>query len=127
MDYKWQNDKNIFLQTEEDLAVVSQVPPECLDQVLYLFLHSQFLDNYKNFFVFEKLYTNVRLNFYSWQDQKYRNFMRSMMLCLEPRIEQRDNIIIYELDDMNEVLFFNVGTIDVGFELNRQRKFVLRK
>jgi hypothetical protein len=31
-----------------------------------------------------------------------------------------------ELDEVNEVIFFNKGDFDVGFEINRERYFVVR-
>ena len=31
-----------------------------------------------------------------------------------------------ELDEFNEVIFFQEGTVDIGFEINRVKTFVLR-
>ena len=127
MSYKWQNDKTIFLKTTEDLSLVSQIPTDCSDKIFYEYLHSEFLKGFRNFFSFEKKSTLIKYNYYNWSDQKYRNFMTDMMMCLEPRMEPSKTIIIYELEEFNEVLFFNKGCIDIGFELNRKRKFVMRK
>lgn len=48
-------------------------------------------------------------------------------MSLEPRLEERDVILLHELDDFSEVLFFIKGAIDIGFELNRKKYYVLRK
>lgn len=53
--------------------------------------------------------------------------MTNILRSLEPRLEFEDTIIHEELDDMTEVLFFNKGIIDIGFEINRRKKFPLRK
>ena len=46
---------------------------------------------------------------------------------LDPRREFSDTIFVKELDDFSEIMFFNRGTVDIGFEVNRKVKFVLRK
>ena len=69
----------------------------------------------------------IKYNFYSWEDQKYRDFITDMIMCLEPRMEYSNTVIILELEEFNEVLFFNKGSIDIGFEINRKKKFVMRK
>ena len=35
-------------------------------------------------------------------------------------------IIFNELDEVNEVIFFNTGSVDIGFEINHFKQFVLR-
>ena len=45
---------------------------------------------------------------------------------LEPRHEEKDVILIHELDEFNEVYFFNRGMYEIGFEINRKPYFVLR-
>ena len=46
---------------------------------------------------------------------------------MDPRREFAETIVCNELDDFSEIMFFNRGTVDIGFEINRKRKFVLRK
>jgi hypothetical protein len=53
--------------------------------------------------------------------------MYEVLIKLEPRREEKDKIIFYELDDFTEILFFCKGKVDIGFELNRKKFFVLRK
>ena len=45
---------------------------------------------------------------------------------MEPRHEDKETILINELDEQTEVLFFDNGTYEVGYEINRVKKFVLR-
>lgn len=52
--------------------------------------------------------------------------MVGLLSSLEPRHEHRDKILFYELDEVNEVIFFNKGSINIGFEINRFKHFVLR-
>lgn len=53
--------------------------------------------------------------------------MTSILSQLEPRKEEADTILIRELDDFREILFFNIGSLDIGFEINKKKYFVLRK
>jgi len=52
--------------------------------------------------------------------------MESLLNCLEPRREERYVVLFDELEEVNEVMFFEVGVVDVGFDLNRKKSFVLR-
>ena len=53
--------------------------------------------------------------------------MKGLLKSLEPRKEIADTIIFHELDDFTEVLFFNKGQVDIGFEINRKKIYALRK
>ena len=52
--------------------------------------------------------------------------MVCLLSSLEPRHEHADTILFDELDEVNEVIFFNRGSLDLGFEINRFKHFVLR-
>lgn len=52
--------------------------------------------------------------------------MIDILQALEPRCEHKETILINELDEQNEVIFFNNGTYEVGYEINRVKKYVLR-
>jgi hypothetical protein len=41
-------------------------------------------------------------------------------------MELADIIMYNELDDFTEIIYFNRGQIDIGFEINRKKFFVLR-
>lgn len=49
-----------------------------------------------------------------------------MLQSLEPRREEKDTILINELDEVAEVIFFINGTYEIGFEINRRQHMVLR-
>jgi hypothetical protein len=48
-------------------------------------------------------------SFFSWNDEVYHNFMMDILRTLEPRQEDPNTYLFKELDDVNEVLFFNKG------------------
>jgi hypothetical protein len=52
--------------------------------------------------------------------------MEELLNCLEPRREDKNVIIHDELDEVNEVIFFQNGSMDVGFDLNRKKTYVIR-
>jgi hypothetical protein len=52
--------------------------------------------------------------------------MVEVLTSLEPRIEKAGSVLFEELDEINEVIFVMKGVIDMGFEINKTRKFVLR-
>ena len=97
------------------------------DKIFYKFLFSEFLQDFKKFFSFEKKEYGIKHNYYSWEDQAYRNFMFDTLRSLEPRHEESKTILFNELDDFPEITFFNKGKVDIGFEINRKKFFVLRK
>ena len=49
--------------------------------------------------------------------------MNELLINLEPRQFQKGKIIINELDEFTEVLFFNKGQIAIGFNLNLKTIF----
>jgi len=65
-------------------------------------------------------------DFYTWEDQVYREFMLQILMNLEPRHELAGATLFEELEEINEVLFISRGQCDVGFEVNKIKKFVLR-
>jgi hypothetical protein len=52
--------------------------------------------------------------------------MIDLMNNLEPRFEEKDEIMYDELDEITEVILFVRGKYDVGFEINGKRHFVKR-
>ena len=62
----------------------------------------------------------------NWSNQSYRDFMIKMVSYLEPRYEPAGTIIFQELEEVNEILFIDRGVVDVGYEINKERKFCIR-
>ena len=52
--------------------------------------------------------------------------MMEIMYHLEPRKELENTIIFNEMDEVNEILFFQSGSHDIGYELQGLQKYVLR-
>jgi len=62
---------------------------------------------------------------YTWSDLPYEEFIRELFNKLEPRYEKAGKIIVYELDEMPEVMFFTTGKYNVGYLLNNKETYVL--
>lgn len=52
--------------------------------------------------------------------------MQHILSVLEPRQEFEGTTLFHENDEINEVLFFMKGVVDVGFMINRMENFCLR-
>ena len=68
----------------------------------------------------------IRTNLFTWQDVEYQEFMIEIMTYLEPRKADRQEILFEELEDIEEVLFFSKGSVDMGYEINKKKIFKLR-
>jgi len=64
--------------------------------------------------------------FYTWKDQFYREFMLKFLQCLEPRFESRGTILLDELEECNEIIFVYKGSVVVGYEINKVKKYCIR-
>ena len=114
-------------QEDADLSIFGQLPDEVRQMMYTEFLFRDFLESYKNTFSSFPNEDSVNQNaFFTFYDFQYRRFMESLLNCLEPRREDRNVIIYDELDEVNEVIFFEEGVVDVGFDLNRKKSYVLR-
>ena len=52
--------------------------------------------------------------------------MMKALASIEPRYEKKGKIIYDELDELNEVIFIYKGTVFIGFEINKKKKYCLR-
>ena len=52
--------------------------------------------------------------------------MLQLLQYLEPRQEDAGTILFQELDEINEVIFIETGECDIGYEINKQQKYVIR-
>jgi hypothetical protein len=52
--------------------------------------------------------------------------MMQILQKLEPRLMARNQMIFEELDDINEIIFVQKGQVDIGYEVNKKKKFVIR-
>ena len=46
---------------------------------------------------------------YTWHDKDYRDYMRNIIAVLEPRVEEAGTVLVKELDEFDEVIFFIQG------------------
>jgi hypothetical protein len=90
------------------------------------FLFSDFLDTYKRFFSIPKKEADIKHAYYTWNDYSYRQFMIEILQKLEPRKEEKNTILLNELDEINEVIFFDNGTFEIGYEINKFTKYVIK-
>ena len=51
--------------------------------------------------------------------------MMDLMVRLEPRYEEGDTILLNELDEINEVIYFIKGCYLVGYEINTEIKYII--
>ena len=124
--YKWTMDKNMAFKDEQDITIFEQLPEEVRQMIYQEFMFKEFLWTYRRTFTFPNKYNENQPSFYTWNHQVYRNFMIDMLRNLEPRREAANVVIYDELDEVNEVIFINQGTYEIGFEMNRIQTFVLR-
>jgi hypothetical protein len=64
--------------------------------------------------------------FYTWEDSVYREFMVEILMCLKPRRALKGEIMFRPLESVDEVIFLEKGSIDIGFVLNDIPKNVVR-
>lgn len=63
---------------------------------------------------------------YTWFDKTYSDFMMDVLYQLEPRKEPKGEILVDELEEFTEVLFFMTGMFDIGYSINKKNMFKLR-
>lgn len=102
------------------------MPWHTQQEIFVGFVFKEFLNTYKNTFEFPNYDRYHQPARYSWHDYTYQKFMLKLLKILEPRQAFLREIIYEELDEVSEMLFFNRGNVDIGFEINHQKKFVLR-
>ena len=64
--------------------------------------------------------------FYDYNNDLYCSFMIKLMIYLEPRQFNANEMIYEELEDANEILFVTKGRYDIGYVMNRTVKYRLQ-
>ena len=62
----------------------------------------------------------------TWQDVEYQDFMISIIKALKPRICFDKETIYEEHKDLDEVLLFESGNYDLGYEVDGKIMYKLR-
>ena len=67
--------------------------------------------------------TQIRFPFLTFENDHYSDFMNLIMQNLEVRFYRKGEMMAYELGDCQEVLFVFSGKYNVGYEINKKRKY----
>ena len=136
-DYRWKKDLNQFVELDEGLSHLLQLPIDIQNDIYCKFLYHSFISDFSlagGYFKFPKFVKNAQgilevrktQPYYDWDDQIYREFMMGVLRLLEPRQEEKETIIYLSIEDVDEMFFIMNGTVDIGFEVSRDTKYVLR-
>lgn len=52
--------------------------------------------------------------------------MIKIVRVLEPRLLHRGTIIYQTVEEVEEIFFIEKGSVDIGFEISRESKYVIR-
>ena len=63
--------------------------------------------------------------FLTWSERIFSEFTIMLLTKLEPRFENPKTIIFEELDDVEEIIFVHKGSVVVGYEINKVKKYNL--
>ena len=65
-EYKWSYDKNLAIDSEEEMKILGQLPDEVQDKLLTNYLYSTFLNTFAGFFRLSRSFTSR--DYFSWND-----------------------------------------------------------
>lgn len=127
LDYLWNNDRNMALIDESEMRLFLTLPISVQNSLYLDFLYTDFIDLFQHsYFKFQKNLSSKQLQFYSWDDQIYRQMMIDILSKLEPRKEPAFSVIFQTIEEVQEIFFIMKGSIEIGFEVSRKPKYVLR-
>ena len=110
--------------------MLDELPEFVQNDIYKFFLFSHFLSKFRETFTIPKPgganQRDKNQKFYTWEDTEYRDFMMQILTQLEPRLEKAQSILIEELDEVNEIFYVIKGQVDIGYELNKSKKYVIR-
>ena len=52
--------------------------------------------------------------------------MVTLLSHLEPRSEEAGTVLFKTIEEVDEIFFIEKGTVDIGFEINRETRFIIR-
>ena len=64
--------------------------------------------------------------FYDWDMLIYKEFMMTILNLLEPRLRSKESIVYQTVEDVEEMYFIMKGSVNIGFEFNRNIINVVR-
>lgn len=125
-EVRWQNDKNQALRGDENQKIYMQIPENVQNKLFNNFLFHDFLQKFCHFFKMSNSSQSLSGNKFTWQNQVYRNFMMDLLHFLEPRQEPKNTILVDELEEHMEIIFVSKGTIVLGYEINKQKRYCIK-
>jgi hypothetical protein len=100
---------------------------EKVDQLLTEYLYQEFLECFSRKFMFmKKDEGRIKHARYTWDDPSYKNFMSKILSNLEPIQYQKEELIMDELDEVNQVIFILRDAYHVGFYINKGVQYKLK-
>lgn len=136
-EYYWKNNKNYAIASEDDFAILSELPQEIQSNIYKDFLFQDFITLFKVHFIFAKP-DNMQDNsgivkYFDWADKQYSSFMISFLQALEPRFFEPGEYIFEEGDQVDEHIFVisrdlrkpiqSTGMYVVGIRCQQQKYF----
>ena len=130
-DYKWRNDLLMAIDDDFEIALLNQLPEHVQNKLVSHYLFKNFQMKFLDFFRLESgesqsnFFSLKTPTFYTWVDQEYRNYMMFILQHLEPFYEKKNSIIVDEFDEFDLIHFIHKGTVRIGFEVNKVRKYCI--
>jgi|TARA_B110000285_G_C15131779_1_gene624090 hypothetical protein len=76
---RWQNDRLAAFKSDDDLAILGQLPIDTKVMMFKEFLFKDFLTKYSKTFCFRNYECPDQPAFYYWENPAYRNFMFDLL------------------------------------------------
>ena len=90
-------------------------------------MFKDFYHSFKDFFTYENKESIQKHCYYTWGNSVFEKFMIDFFQNLNPVKILKKEMILVELEDINQVLFIESGYYDIGFEINKKSKYVIRR
>ena len=79
------------------------------------YLYKPVLSIYKRFFSIKNTNSLNQHAYFTFEDESYVKLILDILRALEPRFEQKNQVLVDYFDEVNEVLLFKHGTYKIGF------------
>ena len=106
--------------------MLSKLPIEVNRKIIIEFLFNDFIKCFKNLFEFKKWQSALNHNYYTFGDLLYSNFMSALVENLHPLKIEKNEMILSELDEVFDAFFVCNGQYDIGYEMNKRQRFIIR-
>lgn len=121
-EYYWSKNLTVAFG-EEDENIWMQMPAQLNQQILQMFLFTDFFKIFHSFFKVPDLRATLKHCYIQRDNIEFQEFMVRMMKDLEPILEPANQIIFYELEEIMSIKFYTKGVFFIGYELNNEQFF----